>query len=95
MGNEEIIYGDSHGQTFDGATKDSRRHTHWDPKIEIRQFAHRVHIGIFPPDEEKSTDDGPIYDRDRAQFVTLNRDACNRLIKAVRRGRDKSFGKDE
>lgn len=95
MGSEVIIYGDSHGASFDGPTKESGRQTHWDPKLKVRQFAHRVHIGIFPVDEDKSTDDAPIYDGDRAQFITLNRWACNELIKAVRKGRDQSYGKDE
>lgn len=95
MGNEEIIYGDSHGATYEGDNSDAKRQTHWDPKLEVSMFAHSVHIGLFPVDNEKSTDDGPIYDRDRAQFITLNRAACNRLIKAVRKGRDSAYGKDE
>lgn len=103
MGNDTaIIYGDSHGASYErelpiveGEPSEGKRVTHWDPKIEVTHFGHAVHLGIFPVDNEKSTDDGPVYDRDRAQFITLSRDACNRLIASVREARTSVYGKDE
>lgn len=97
MGNEEIIYGDAHGASYDitdGADSGKRR-THWDPMLKIDGFGRGVHLGIIPPDADKSTDDGPVYDRDRAQFITLDRSACNRAIKAIRKFRDAAYGRDE
>lgn len=96
-----IIYGDAHGASYDrlpvveGEPIENNRVTHWDPKIEVTYFGHAVHLGIYPVDEEKSTDDGPIYDRDRAQFITLSRNSCNRLIASVREARIAVYGKDE
>lgn len=96
-----IIYGDAHGASYDllpeveGEPIETKRVTHWDPKVEVKHFGHGVHVGIFPVDQEKSTDEGPIYDREKAQWITLSRDACNRLISAVREARTTVYGKDE
>ena len=39
------------------------------------------------------TNDGG--DENAGQFVTLDRDGCNKLIRTLRRARDQAFGRDE
>lgn len=109
MGNDEaVIYGDSNGATSrqvvsgdgDVDTREILRsagvieRTHWDSKLVIQSFGRQASIGIIPVDHEASTDEAPVYDMDKAQFMTVSRDGCNRIIEQTRVVRNRVYGKD-
>lgn len=103
MSDKVYIYGDSNGAIYDGAeclrdhvhgVGNCPRQTHWDPRVEVSGFAHTVQVGIVPA-SAKSSDDGGIWDPNDGQFLSLSRDGCNRLIRAVREARIAMYGEDE
>ena len=92
----EYIYGmtNGHAYTLDGSDGTPRTKTHWDPRLSIREAVGVVEIGITPP-SDKSTDDQGLWDNADGQFMTISRDGLNRLIRAAREARDAAYGRDE
>lgn len=71
------------------------RLTHWDPRVEVSSFGHHgVQVGIVPA-SSTSTDESGIWNSDDGQFLSLDRDGINRLIRALRDARIACYGKDE
>lgn len=99
MSNDEnIIYGDGNGylvEIQDHNGKTIREVTHWDSKLVISSHAGTISVGIVPVDHDYSTDEHPVYDADRAQFITISREGSNRAIRALRKARIRVFGQDE
>ena len=96
MGNDTFyVYGDANGASYldlDGDT-DLPRKTHWDSRLEVKEIAGVVQVGIIPP-SDKSTDDGGIWDPEDGRFLSLDRGAVNRLIEMLREARNTAFGAD-
>jgi hypothetical protein len=95
MSDKVYIYGESNGASYAKGNDGSGRHTHWDPRIEVRAFAGTVQVGIVPPSKAGSTDEQGLWNSDDGQFLTLSRDGINRTIRALREARVAMYGVDE
>lgn len=99
MNDISYIYGDSNGASYVEEAKTSdqtdQRRTHWDPRLEIRDIAGTVQVGIVPPSKDISTDEAGVWISDDGQYLSLSRSGINRAIAALREARDSAYGKDE
>lgn len=69
--------------------------THWDPRVEVSAPGGLgVQIGVVPPSEESTEGEG-VWNTGDGQFLTLDRNGINRLIRALREARIKVYGEDE
>lgn len=98
MGIEEIIYGIDNGASYtvehidkDNNITAGEQRTHWAPVLEITsdERGRGVWVTITPVDEHGK------QQVDRLQTIELTRHGANRAIKALRRHRDRVFGRDE
>jgi hypothetical protein len=95
------IYGDSNGQSYYDTVADDLgvprpdEKVHWDPRVEVTSHSRVVQIGVVPPSREHSTNASGVWDREDGQFLSLDRDGVNRLIRALREAREAVFGRDE
>lgn len=97
MSDRTYIYGYNNGQSYrpiEGEDSSGALRTHWDARVEVSTPAHMVQIGVVPPSSESTSEQG-LWDTDDGQFLALDRDGCNRLIRSIREARDAAYGRDE
>jgi hypothetical protein len=96
MGDKSYVYGESNGASYVTAghnEKAGEERTHWDPRVEVASVAGTVQVGVVPP-SEKSSDEQGLWDSDDGQFLSLSRDGLNRLIEALQEAGAATYGRD-
>jgi hypothetical protein len=96
MGDESIIYGKRHGETIrsilPGSDAPPEEWTDWPLAVEVLHAgkAPEVYLHIIQFDQET----GYRQEQNPLAVVTLSRDGCNRMIRALQEHRNKAYGAD-
>jgi hypothetical protein len=92
----EIIYADSHDSDIPDDTKPTGRRVFYDSRMEIRSNEDYVEIGmVYPTEDGDYGDPGIEPDGAKRVFGSFNRHALNRMIRDLRKARDRAYGRDE
>ena len=90
----EIIYAEDHGRTASDDDGKNKR-VIFDTRMEVRSHEHGVEVGMVWPTEDGNYGDPGIENGARRVFGGFDRQALNRMIRELRKARDRAYGKDE
>ena len=92
----EIIYAMHEGAEYDNDTKPTGKRVFHDTRMEVRSHEHQhCEIGLIFPTQDGDYGDPGIESEAVRVFGTFDRDGINRIIRSLRKARDRAYGKDE